>query len=103
MNNLVRIGALVAVGATLAGCDETMDTGATSTPPATLSVADQACQESVRAQTNNPDVVVLESLFSEAGTLVTLGVGPDRARWSCTSTNDGIVQNVQSQVNEGTL
>lgn len=73
------------------------------TSTATPSLAEQMCLRDVSAATNNGDVVMLESNFSEAGTEVIVGVGPDRARWQCIGYADGTTAGIQSLVDEGSL
>ncbi|MEP1199287.1 hypothetical protein [Tateyamaria sp.] len=87
--------------AVLAACDE--GTTSQSTSSAEPTAAQQACLRDVTATTNNPDVVLLGSEFSEAGTLVRVGVGPDRAPWQCIAYSDGTTDGIQSLTNEGTL
>lgn len=70
---------------------------------ATPTAAEQACLRDVTKVTNNPDVTLLESSFSEAGTQVIVGVGPDRARWNCIAYNDGSTAGIESLTNEGSL
>lgn len=65
--------------------------------------AQQACLRDVRNTTNNPDVTVLESSFSEAGTQVIVGVGPQRARWNCIAYADGTTAGIESLTDEGSL
>lgn len=65
--------------------------------------AEQACLRDVTRTTNNPDVVLLGSEFSEAGTLVRVGVGPNRAPWQCIAYSDGTTAGIQSLTNEGSL
>jgi hypothetical protein len=55
----------------------------------TPSAAEQACLAAISRETQNGDVVLLGSDFSEAGTVVRVGVGPDRARWQCIAYADG--------------
>ncbi|WP_072776085.1 hypothetical protein [Marivita hallyeonensis] len=89
------LSALLALGA----CVE--DTGgASSSMP---SVEEQACLRDVTRSTNNPDVVLMSSEFSQAGTTVIVGVGPQRARWSCIGYSDGTTADITSLTNEGTL
>ena len=59
------------------------------TPTRNLSAAEQACLRAVTVETNNPDVVLLNSSFSQAGTEITVGVGPQRAPWQCIAYSDG--------------
>ncbi|TMV05493.1 hypothetical protein FGK63_15715 [Ruegeria sediminis] len=81
----------------LVACVE--DTGGSSGP----SVAEQACLRDVTRVTNNPDVVLLSSSYSEAGTEVIAGVGEQRAQWRCIGYSDGTTGGIESLVNEGTL
>ncbi len=48
-----------------------------------------ACMTAVTRETNNTDVSVLETRATEDGTEVIVGVGPQRARWTCTAFADG--------------
>ena len=59
------------------------------TPPRAVSVQEQACLRAVTTETNNPDVIVLSSSFSQAGTEVMVGVGAQRAPWQCIAYSDG--------------
>lgn len=83
----------------LGGCVD--DNGSTSSSAPTL--AQQACLRDVTQVTNNGDVVLLSSEFSQAGTQVIVGVGPNRARWSCIAYEDGTTAAITSLTNEGTL
>lgn len=69
----------------------------------TPSLAEQACLRDVTRTTNNPDVVLLESSASEAGTEVIVGVGPQRARWRCIGYKDGTTADIMSLTDEGRL
>jgi hypothetical protein len=60
------------------------DTGA-----AIPGTAEQACLAAVSRETSNADVTLLGSEPSQAGTLVRVGVGPDRAAWQCIAYPDG--------------
>lgn len=91
------IGATAALAA-LAACVE--DTG---TAPAAPSLAEQGCLRDVARTTNNPEVAILESTFSQAGTEVIVGVGPDRARWQCIGYSDGKTAGIMSLTDEGAL
>ena len=86
--------ALVAAGP--AGCG-----GNPSVPSGTPSLAEQACLRDVTRTTNNPDVVLLDSSFSQASTEVIVGVGPQRARWRCIGYEDGTTTGIMSLTNEG--
>lgn len=66
---------------------------------APASQAEQACLRAVSTETNNPDVEVVESLFSEAGTLVTVAVGPQGAPWQCVAYSDGSTSRPMSMGN----
>ena len=91
----------------LAGCTETTgDTRTASAPGASSKMpnaAEQACLRDVTRETNNPDVVLLSSSFSEAGTEVIVGVGPQRARWRCIAYRDGTTAGIMSLTDEGAL
>lgn len=67
-------------------------TGSGSSTP---SLAEQACLRDVTRTTNNPDVVMLESSFSQAGTEVIVGVGPQKARWRCIGYSDGTTDGIE--------
>jgi hypothetical protein len=56
----------------------------------------------VSIETNNGDVVLLGSETSEANTVVTVGVGPQRAPWRCL-VSGGVVAEVMSMTDEGRL
>jgi hypothetical protein len=89
----------------VSGCTET--TGGTrssaAAAPGTPSLAEQACLRDVTRQTNNPDVVMLSSSDSEAGTEVIVGVGNERARWRCIGYRDGTTAGITSLTDEGAL
>lgn len=91
----------------LAGCTETTgDTRSSAAPPASSrmpNAAEQACLRDVTRETNNPDGVLLSSSFSEAGTEVIVGVGPQRARWRCIAYRDGSTGGIMSLTDEGAL
>lgn len=67
------------------------------------SAAEQACLQAVTEETNNPDVVLLSSSFSEAGTEVIVGVGPGQAPWQCIAYRDGSTTRPMSLTDEGSL
>ena len=86
----------------LAACDEAATTAASGAPLTRMPTPEeQACLRGVTAATNNPDVVLLGSEFSQAGTSVRVGVGAARATWSCTAYADGTTGNIMSLVDEG--
>jgi hypothetical protein len=98
MKHLVKLAIAAPLFGLLAACVE--DTGSVSTTPG---VAEQACLRAVTAEANNPEVVLLGSEFSQAGTNVTVGVGPQQARWQCIAYSDGTTSRPMSLTNEGTL
>lgn len=69
----------------------------------TPSTADQSCLTAVAQKTGNSHVSLLSSEFSEAGTLVTVAVGPDAAPWQCIAYRDGATDGIVSLTNEGSL
>ena len=103
---LQRLATLSAAAALLlaAGCTETTgDTRASAPAAGTPTPAEQACLRDVTRATNNPDVALLSSSFSEAGTEVIVGVGPQRARWRCIAYRDGSTAGIESLTDEGAL
>ncbi len=101
--SVAMIGALCAIG--LSACSETANEGASMQPSGAMRTGsaqdEQACLSAVAAQANN-SVTVLSSEFSEANTLVMVGVGPQQAPWRCL-VSKGRVAEVMSMTNEGTL
>ena len=87
-----RLAAFAVIALSLAGCVEETTTTVVETTP---SPAEQACLAAASRAANNGDVAVLRSLFSEAGTEVKIGVGPDRAQWNCIAYSDGTTAAVQ--------
>ncbi|MGA9251134.1 MAG: hypothetical protein WBV71_01665 [Roseobacter sp.] len=77
----------------LTACVE--DTGSVSSSR-TPSLAELVSLREVTRTTNNPDVVLLSSSFSEAGTSVIVGVGPQRARCIFIGYIDGKRVDIQS-------
>ena len=71
--------------------------------PGTPTAAEQGCLRDVTRTTNNPDVVLLSSSFSQAGTEVIVGVGPQQARWRCIGYEDGTTSSIMSLTDEGRL
>lgn len=106
-HDMINNNTIWAAGAVLllmAGCTET--TGGGSAIPAGNSAeeaARQACLSAVRAETNNPQVAVGSSEFSEAGTRVIVAVGPQQAAWECIAYRDGSTTRPVSLTNEGAL
>lgn len=103
MNPRYTMFALAIAGLALAACSETTgDPSASSAPLRTGSSADEsACLNAVARETGNT-VTVISSDFSQAGTVVTIGVGSQRAPWRCLISR-GVVQEVTSLTNEGYL
>lgn len=97
MQKLTIIGLAAGALALLAGCVE--ETSTSGVP----SAAEQACLRDVSRTTNNGDVALLSSSFSQAGTEVIVGVGPQRARWRCIGYEDGTTAEIMSLTNEGSL
>lgn len=84
-----------------AGC--TTEAAETVVAQSTPSIQEQACLAAVSNQTANGDVAVLSNEYSEANSVVMIGVGPDRAPWRCLVSNDGVVAEVISMTDEGSL
>jgi hypothetical protein len=97
MRHSIKFALGLAAAAALAGCVE--ETATTTMP----SVEEQACLRDVTRSTNNPDVVLLSSSFSQAGTEVIVGVGEQRAQWRCIGYSDGTTADIMSLTNEGSL
>ena len=57
--------------------------------------AERACVKAVAQKTNNTNVRALSSQFSQAGTRVIVGVGPQRARWQCIAYRNGTTAGIQ--------
>lgn len=68
-----------------------------------LADAHVACMRDVTKVTNNPNVSVLRSMFSEAGTEVIIGVGEQNAPWRCIAYRDGTTGGIMSMTDEGSL
>ncbi len=99
ISRTLRATAGLAIAVLTAACSA--DTSATMAIAPTA--ANQACLRDVAATTNNPEVTILESSFSQAGTEVIVGVGPDQARWSCIGYDDGTTAAIMSLTDEGYL
>ena len=95
---LVTFGSLL-----LAACEDSGSSTSSAASSAAPNAAEQACLRDVTTTTNNPDVVLLGSEFSEAGTSVRVGVGPNRAPWSCIAYSDGTTAGIESLTDEGAL
>lgn len=105
MKYVMKTCVLALATATLAGCNGNGNTRPDSghTRNSTPTLAEQACLRDVTRTTNNPDVMLLDSSFSQAGTEVIVGVGPQRARWRCIGYEDGTTAGIMSMTNEGGL
>jgi hypothetical protein len=105
MRQLIMLTGAAAALTLLAGCVESTGGARPSAEAAagTPNLAEQACLRDVTRTTNNPDVVLISSSFSEAGTEVIVGVGPERARWRCIGYKDGSTAGITSLTNEGSL
>ncbi len=79
-----RLAAVGALATLVSGCVE--ETTTTSRMP---NAAEQACLAVVARETNNGDVMLSGSEFSQAGTLVRVTVGEYRAPWTCIAYSDG--------------
>jgi hypothetical protein len=100
MARISIFGPALVSAASLAACVDTDGDGAAMSGS---SAANAACLGAVRAETGNADVSVLSSSYSEAGTEVIVGVGPQRARWQCIAYSDGSTTRPMSLTNEGSL
>jgi hypothetical protein len=105
LQHLIGVSAAVAAALFLSGCTETTGDTRSSAPASSRmpTPAEQACLRDVTRETNNPDVVLLSSSYSEAGTEVIVGVGPQRARWRCIAYRDGSTAGIMSLTDEGAL
>jgi LysM repeat protein len=65
------------------------------------SAAKRACLDRVARDTGERNVTVLSSEFSEANSVVMIGVGLNYAPWRCLVSNDGIVAEVSFAGREG--
>ncbi len=92
-----RLIGAIAVLTALGACVDDTGTGGTPGP------AEQACLAAVSRTTNNGDVALISSSFSQAGTQVIVGVGPQRAQWSCIAYSDGSTDGITSLTDEGFL
>ncbi len=67
----------------------------------TETVTNEACLAAVSKETGESDVSVLSNEFSEANTVVMVGVGADRAPWKCLVSNDGKIQEITFTGDDG--
>ncbi|MFY9212012.1 MAG: hypothetical protein WAO69_12855 [Aestuariivita sp.] len=98
MTRFMLTSAALATATLVGGCVE--DSGSAGSMP---SAAEQSCLRAVTVETSNPEVVLLSSSFSQAGTEVLVGVGPNQAPWQCIAYSDGSTSRPMSLTNEGTL
>lgn len=105
MTNPMKFATIALAAAVMTGCAGSNGGSSSTGGPAsgTPSQAEQACLRDVTRTTNNPDVVLLESNFSQAGTEVIVGVGPQRAPWRCIGYSDGTTDGIMSLTDEGRL
>ncbi len=102
-----RDGAQVFVSTTPAGdvCEVTSSHAAANADGSIggVPLTDQkACLKAVAHKTNNKVVAVLDAIRSEANNSVTIGVGPEKAKWQCL-VKGGSVADVMSLTDEGSL
>ena len=104
MKTTIALAAAALAVSSLAGCIEMPagDMGDPGPGNSAEAAARSACVRDVRATTNNPDVVVQSSSFSEAGTQVILIVG-GTGTWECIAYSDGTTAGITSLTNEGFL
>jgi hypothetical protein len=91
-------------GVLLSACTETSNTSMSPSPSAMRtgsSTDEQACLDAVAAQANTT-VSIISSEFSEANTLVMVGVGPQNAPWRCL-VSKGVVAEAMFAGSEGNL
>lgn len=92
MHLILAAGGSLAVSACVV--EAPSNSGGSSSTGGTPGAAEQACLAAVTRASNNPDVVLLGSQPSSAGTAVRVGVGGQRAPWACTAYRDGSVGEV---------
>ena len=73
---------------------KTPEAPAETTAQDTETVTNDACLAAVKKETNESDLAVISNEFSEANTLVMVGVGANRAPWRCLVSNSGEVAEV---------
>ncbi len=49
------------------------------------------------------DVTLMGNSLTADGILVQIGVGPDRAKWSCLARSDGSTSEIMSTTDEGAM
>jgi hypothetical protein len=85
----------------LTGCTETSSTKSEPSMRSGSAEDEQACLRAIDAQTDGA-VQILSSEYSEANTLVMIGVGPEKAPWKCL-VNGGVVAETMFAGSEGAL
>ena len=105
MSQFIKIASAAAAMTLIAGCVESTSgtRPSAATASGTPSLAEQGCLRDVTRTTDNPEVVLLSSTYSEAGAEVIVGVGPDRARWRCIGYKDGTTADIMSLTDDGAL
>jgi hypothetical protein len=106
MMQAIRVSLLCLVFVSGCATDSAQSDGFAQTPLMDQSVpqvARAACLREVGRTTNNPDLAIIEMIYSEANSQLKVGVGPDRAPWRCLVSNSGIVAEVMSLTDEGAL
>ena len=84
-----------------AGVQEPAASGAMAGSSDVSDAAINACLAAVTKETNESDVATLSTEFSEANSMVMVGVGAQRAPWKCLVSNDGTVQEISFTGDEG--
>lgn len=97
--NAIALSAMCLIG--LGGCAESTETRSAPALRTGSAQDEQACLRAVDARTDGA-VQVLSSEYSEANTLVMIGVGPEKAPWRCL-VKDGVVAEMMFAGSEGAL
>lgn len=87
------LGALLAAGCAAPGGPQP-SAGAGGGADGPASAAERACLEAVSQAAGGAQVTLLGSEYSQAGTFVRVGVGPDRSPWKCIGYSDGTTDGV---------
>ncbi len=74
---------------------------ASGSAPAAGSIVERVCLEAVAKETNERNVTVLSNEFSQANSLVMVGVGAQRAPWRCLVSNNGVIAELLFAGNDG--
>ncbi len=86
-----------------AGVPQAESSEATDSSSDVSDAAIDACLKAVSAETSEPNVSAMSTEFSEANSIVMVGVGVQRAPWKCLVSNDGDVAEVSFTGDEGKL